>query len=439
MKKSYLMIAAALIFAACAKTDTFKSEILDNETELIGFETFHGKATRAAITAPTGLTKDNQGNGGFGVYGYKHDGTKTATNGIVSVENTTNVFDNVQVWYESNTTPTRGFTYEVPKYWDKTKKYTFFAYAPYVAKATSTTTGIKFDEETGLFTRTDIKSLQATNKTLTRQTNSRVQYLATPDETEVTDYLIAPYVCNQEHSNTNQPSTSGNGYEKTVGFTFYHILSKLNVKVQVKDEFATGGHEYKGVQDIQVTKLNIENLPNVSEEVVYAQSSVEEGTSATVPAATYKKTVGGSALNFTTTLSMIDANDTNAATAGPLYILDGGSKNAQTGAITNPSDSISQQFHYYIAPNTPVEEAANDGHDKYKLNIDYKITYVDGTVDPFSRSIDLSDATLNATITQMEQNHIYNIIVTIALDQIYFDVNTINDWVNVSATEKELN
>ena len=438
MKKSYLMIAAAAaLFAACAENDTIK-EATENETDLIGFETYHGKATRAAITEPTHLTKDANGNGGFGVYGYKHEGEKTASNGTVSVSGTTEVFKNVQVWYENSSTPTRGFTYEVPKYWDKSRTYTFFAYAPYVAEATQNTKGIKFAEGTGLFTRTDVMSLQDANTSSTKGTNHRTQYTVI-NETGVTDYLIAPYVPNQTHSNTNQKNEGYNGEEKTVGFTFYHILSKLNVKVQVKDEFTTGGHQYKGVQDIQITKLNIENLPNVSEDVVYAQTSVTEGANATVPAATFKNTESdNTALHFTTTLNMI-AGD-NATTAGPLFILDGGSKDATTGVITNPADSISQRFHYYIAPNTPTGE----GHNHYKLNIDYTINYVDGTEDPFSRTVDLSDASsLNqnsSVLANMEQNNIYNVIITIALDQIYFDVDQIKSWVEVTpATEKELN
>lgn len=431
-----MIAATAALFAACAGNDTYR-DVVENETDLIGFETYHGKATRAAVNKPKDLILTN---GGFGVYGYKHEGEKTASNGTVSVSGTTNVFNNVQVWYVSNdfaATPTQGFTYEVPKYWDKTKTYTFFAYAPYVAEATSSSHGISFDETTGLFTRTDIQSLQSTNKIGTKGAKNRTQYVDA-DESNVIDYLIAPYVFNQKHNATNQSGKDYTGKEKTVGFTFYHILSKLNVKVQVKDEFATGGHQYKGVQDIQITKLNIENLPNVSQDVVYSQTSVTEGSSATVPAASYLKAVGGDPLNFTTTLNMIAG--TNATAAGPLFILDGGSKDSQTGVITNPADSISQRFHYYIAPNTPTGE----GHNHYKLNIDYTITYVDGTVDPFSRTVDLSDeSSLNtgsSVLANMQQNSIYNVVITIALDQIYFDVDLIKDWVEIDPDiEKELN
>ena len=73
MKKSYLMIAAAAtLFAACAETDTFKESIDDNETVLIGFETFHEKATRVTATGEISLPEHfTKAHGGFGVWGYK--------------------------------------------------------------------------------------------------------------------------------------------------------------------------------------------------------------------------------------------------------------------------------------------------------------------------------------------------------------------------------
>ena len=136
-----------------------------------------------------------------------------------------------------------------------------------------------------------------------------------------------------------------------------------------------------------------------------------------------------STTNYETTLTIIGS--TNALTAGPLYILDGGADGA---TITAPTTYIDQAFHYWVAPNTPT----GTGHDKYKLNINYTINYVDGTSDPFTRTIDLSAATAN--FKTMAQNNIYNITVTIALDQIYFDVDAIEGWATPeNNTNVELN
>ena len=312
---------------------------------------------------------------------------------------TTKVFNNVMVWYEDGA-DTDGFTYAIPKYWDKYKYYTFFAYAPFSANKVTLT------ETSGTFVRTDVKSLQSTNNasSVTVGSNSRVQYVAA-DETSVTDYLIATAVVGQKYNGTNQSGKSYEGKEKTVGFTFSHILSKLNVTVKAKDE--TSGHEYLGIEYIEVTSLNIENLPNTSSDLTFTQ------TNANAVAGTYSTT------NYTTTLNIVGGD--NALTAGPLYILDGGTNDTY---LTAPSTYIDQAFHYWVAPNTPT----GTDHDKYKLNINYTIKYVDGTTDPFTRSVDLSAA--SAAFNTMAQNNIYNVTVTIGLDQIYFDVDNIVGWAN---------
>ena len=460
MKKNYLLIAAAAaMFAACSDTDTFKGSIENNETEIIGFQTYHGKSTRAAVNNPEDLTSIN---GGFGVYGFKHLNQRTAASGIINLSDVSNtnvnyvttVFDNVKVWYDDST-PT-DFTYAIPKYWDKLKFYTFFAYAPYAEKAkdaveaqgtegqegyvpaADAVKGIAFNQNTGLFTRNDVKSLQSTNNTTTTGTNNRPQYTTADETGGVIDYLIAPYVPNQKNATdgTNQSEKGYSEKDQTVGFTFYHTMSKFNIKVQAKDE--ENGHQYKGVKDIIVTKLNIENLPNISTDITYTQTSVESN-SGNVPSATFTPSSYATQLNIiaddqiNNTVTATDKS--NALTTNALYILDGGSN---SGTLISPADYIPQEFHYFIAPNTPTEIAANDGHDKYVLNIDYQITYVDGTIDPFTRSIDLSNSnnvnTGTNVLTTMEQNNIYNITVTIGLNQIYLTVDDVVEWADPKAT-----
>lgn len=414
MKKSFLMIAAAAtLFVACTERDTF-SEI-KNETDLIGFETFHSKATKASVSSASDLTDEN---GGFGVYGFKHLNNRTANDGAINLSDVsetnnanyvTPIFDNVKVWY-SNGASTKNFTYAVPKYWDKLKYYTFFAYAPQVAKATSSSTGITFDQATGKFTRNDILALQKVNSTTTETVgqNDRTLYGAA-DESTAIDYLIAPYVPSQKSGTTNQTTAGGyqgttyTGQEQTVGFTFSHILSKLNVIVKAKDE--ASGHKYAGVTDIEVTKLNITNLPNNNEVAKYAQNRCDGAAGTWTPN------------NYSSTTLNIIAGE-NPTSSASLFVLDGGSISGTT--ITNPTKYLDQQFHYFVAPNAPTSG------NKYTLNIDYTIHYVDNTTEPFSRSIDLSTETAN--FTKMEQNNIYNITVTIALNQIYFSVDAISGW-----------
>lgn len=435
-----MIAAAAALFVACSETDSVKDVVENNETELIGFETYHNKATKASVNAPENLT---DANGGFGVYGFKHLNDRAASNGEINlsdVDETNNVnyvtpiFNNVKVWYVSNdfsATPTQGFTYQVPKYWDKLKFYTFFAYAPYAEIANGTTKGIAFDNTKGLFTRNDIIALQDANtkSSVTVNNVARDKY-TDANEAGIVDYLIAPYVPHMKKGATNQPTANANAYtgsDLTVGFEFWHLLSKLNVTVKAKDESATNAHHYSGVKDIQVKKLNITNLPNdptaaTTQIATYTQSKVEFATTAALNAAG-----SFSPVSYDTNLEII-GDGTNAKDAGPLFVLDGGTGSAST-VTSNPTTYIDQAFHYFVAPNTP---AANT---KHELNIEYVINYVDGTSDPFARTIDLSTATAN--FTTMAQNSIYNITVTIALDQIYFTVDKINSWdpeVNTNVT-----
>lgn len=448
MKKLYFIAATATMLAACTSNETLKEAFFeDNETELIGFETYHEKSTRAAVTDRTGLT---DANGGFGVYGFKHKNNRTATEGgaidlsdtdpnpeenVTNVNYVTSIFDNVKVWYEAGV-KTKDFTYAVPKYWDKEKFYTFFAYAPYAAKAVagspavgepgddnyvaavSAVTGIAFDQATGKFTRNDIKALQDASNTTDAVSvssgydpaQSRTKY-GTADESNITDYLIAPYVPSQKSGNTNQIGKSYDGKGLTVGFTFYHILSKLNVFLKAKVETGEGGHGYKGVKFIKVTNFNITNLPNNASTIAtYAQTSVTASTGTFTPA------------NYSTSLNIISGD--NATSTAELYILDGG--DIESDNVVNPASYIDQEFHYFVAPNTPATD------NKHELNIDYTITYVDGTEEPFTRTIDLSDAdNLTAgsvALATMVQNYIYNITVTISLNQIYLTVDEVKDW-----------
>lgn len=467
MKKCYLLAAAAAMLTACTNNEKLTADIDNDGQVLIGFETFHEKSLKSAVNNQSDMTSDN---GGFGVYGYKHLNDREAAEGIInlsdinpesSVNYVTPIFDNVKVWYVNGAT-TKDFTYAVPKYWDKEKFYTFFAYAPYADKiaaatdaveddptttdvdeskpATAEVKGIFFDQNTGKFTRNDIKALQSTSSTTSVTVvgveESRTQY-TTADETSVTDYLIAPYVPHQKSGSTNQIGKDYTGKEITVGFTFSHILSKLNVFVKAKDEEndldddEKNGHEYSGVKDIKVTKLNIENLPNATTEIAtYAQNKTDEVAGTWSP------------YRYITTLNLISG--TNATSESELYILDGGKGNA-TEVTNAPTNYIPQEFHYFIAPNDPDDPTTEDdpatteiveNKEHYTLNIDYVITYVDGTTEPYTRTIDLSKE--SAAFASMAQNNTYNINITIGLTQIYFTVEAIDGWATATETNIEI-
>lgn len=418
MKKSYLMIAAAAaLFAACAEKDTFKS--IESEDVLIGFETFHEKATKAtatdAITARENLTKAH---GGFGVWGYKGAptsvGAATGSPATVDVSGFTTVFDNVQVWYENSTTPTRGFTYAVPKYWDKAMEYIFFAYAPYDA------TNASINDEKGIITIADIPSIQDVS---TSTGSGQTLVFNGSTTTNVTDYLMATYVTDQKlvaenktttPDGTNQNYGDGNdirytGQQQTVGLTFGHMLSKLQINLQASEQ-------YSGVEYIKVDALSIERMPVSSSTASFTQ------TSPTAPAGAYTPNT------YSSELQVIGANGTSTSS---LYILKDGDLGNDGVTITLPTKQ-NQSFNYYVAPNVADNSTTTDVTEKYLLNVTYTIHYVDN----IEEEVTVEDVDLSDKLTALLQNNQYVLTIKIALNQIYFDVISITDWVTPINSEE---
>ena len=402
MKKSYLMIAAtATLLVACQRNEVFKDLVDDNETVMIGFETFHEKAKKAtatdAISAPENMTSAH---GGFGVWGYKAIDAAEASGTPATVNISsgyTTVFNNVKVWYESSSTKTQGFTYAVPKYWDKNMEYIFFAYAPYDG------TNASIDNATGKITIADIASIQDVSKS----TGSDQALVYNGSNTAaVTDYLMATYVTNQKLNSTNQNGKDYDGKNQTVGFTFGHMLSKLQVNLQASDA-------YSGIEYIKVTTLSIENMPaSASTKASFTQ------TSPTAPAGVYTP------VSYTSALSIIGTSGTS--TSG-LYILKDGSL---SGDVVTAPTAQNQSFNYYVAPNTP----AGTGTDKYLLNIGYTIKYVDG----ITEDVTITDVDLSEKLASLLQNNSYTLTIKVGLNQIFFTVDEIKGWVDQSAQEIEV-
>ena len=407
MKKSYLILAAvAGLFASCSQNEDLVK--VADEPVMIGFDAFAENLTRTAITEGKNLTKTN---GGFGVWGYKDPTAAKVTVASGAIDVTTggtstmqNVFNNVQVWYEDASTKTQGYTYEVPKYWDKNQFYAFFAYAPYSAADAS------IENTTGKITLSNIPAKQDLSVSGTTAVNSVNYTTYTQTGTTVTDYLIASCVDNQAIDATNQSAKSYDGKNLTVGFTFAHILSQLKVNVKMHQ---TGADTYKGIKSLKVTSLNIENLPNNTETASFKQNAVNDVAGTYTPA------------NYTTSLEIIGG--TNPTSSADLYLLAEGAAASGTTPIAAPSH-LTQAFLYYLAPNAPATSS------KYLLNINYTIEYVDGVVENVTREdIDLSAATAN--MTQFQQGYIYTLNIDVDLNQIYFTVDAITDWTNATATD----
>jgi len=412
MKKSYLTLAAAaLAFAACTNEVLIDEPIADDV--LIGFETFTDNATKATATGAMANPSDfTDAHGGFGVWGYKYEtalGSNVPTD-LTATTTYTPVFSNVKVWYESTTTGGHNhFTYTVPKYWDKNMNYVFFAYAPYDGTNASIT-------KKGEISIKDISSIQNVS-TSTGSGESLVYSGLT--ETSVTDYLVATYVKDQKINGTNQSSSTITDYNdktQTVGFTFGHMLSKLQVNVLALEA-------YKGVKSIKVSYVGIENIPSVStDKTVFTQ------TAPTAPAGTYNPA------SYTSELQIVNSGtgNTNATSQADVYILKNGSINTATSVITDPT-AQTQSFNYYVAPNDPAGNTA-DANKKYLLNVKYTVEYVDGiTEDVKVENIDIAEK-----LVKLEQNYSYVLNVKIGLNQILFTVDAVSGWTDADAQNVEV-
>lgn len=460
MKKFYLIATAVTMLTACTNSEKMTADFSNDGPVMIGFETFHEKSTRAAatgeITLPEHFVKDASGNGGFGVWGFKGapddiPAASAVADYTIDVRNTTTfvpIFDNVQVWYVANTYP-KNFTYAVPKYWDKNAEYIFFAYAPYDA------TNASLNKQTGKISIDNIPTIQdiSASKPETSgeslvfgdDTDAGDNVALRKDASGVIDYLMGSYVTEQKlvAANVNTTATGTNqnkgngtvinysGQEQTVGFTFGHMLSKLQVTLKAKEE-------YPGIKSIAVNKLYIKNMPYSN-----ATKTKFTQTSPTAPAGTYDN------LAYTSTLKIIDNNAESgdvATSKNSLYILKNGS--LTSGTVSAPTNQP-QTFFYYIAPNDPVnnDETAND---KYLLDIDYTITYVDtyknGENDvPVTENVSLTDVSLTYLdgettkgLQKLEQNYSYTLTISVGLNQIYFTVDAVTDWTESDLGEVEI-
>ena len=485
MKRINLIIATtATILAGCSNADILNT-VYEEKPALITFDTYHSAGTKAPVNSEEDLTI---GNNGFGVFAFKHVDAKTITAGKIDLsdiakEYTNPVFDNTMTWYNpnyvENTSPFfTKYQYEYPRYWDKQMNYTFFAYAPYTensqvvedtddADYDADLTGVTLFTKTGLITRTDIHAVQcasgSTAKTITNGENpsiTRKQYSVIAEtqtvqasDKNIKDYTIAPCVPGQKWHATNQTDQNYDNSDITVGFIFHHILSQLNVNVKAKneendpDDNTKNGHEYKGIKSIYLTKLEITNLPPLADladnyitcsqnkadfasiyqyaqdEVVYNPLTFNPSNYNNKNLEIVKKT------SATPVQYLVNGTDSG----DPLYILDGGfDLDDDPAGGSTVKGYVDQSFRYYIAPNLPTVT----DKDKHDIVIEYYIDYMDNKSEKFSRTIRLDNDTYN--FSEMLASYIYNINITISLDQIYITVDDVewNDGVaalNVSA------
>jgi hypothetical protein len=363
MRKSLLILAAAAAVVACSKNDVAND--IEYPELLIGFSDSHiGKQTKAGeIIGKTGL---EQNGNTMEVWGWK-----TVTAG------TSRVFNNQQVTYNtSSTQTTTNWEYSPLKYWDmEASNYSFYAVSPYSTK-------FAINETSRIISATGVETVQ-----VLADKNGASQVTST--NTSAIDYLVAAIV-------SKKPK--GNADDKDVSFTFYHILSKLTVKVKTSDNFNHSESEYP---HIKLTGLSIKlqgMCPN------YTQKTAGSVTADASTGDTWAGT------------EMSETSYTCFAV--------GGSVAAQL--LTNNADN-GEIASYLIAP---TATGATPATFTYKATVDYDIYYSSSEREHFTAT----DKAIS-TLTSFVQNTDNTLTITIDPKAIYFDVTSVTDRAEGTAGE----
>ena len=227
MKKSFLILAAAAMFAACTN-DSFRSDIEESQVE-IDFSTYTQKAvgTKAATTVGLEQYYDE-----FEVYGYK-----TLLNESTQEPESQMVFNKQSVAYNSES---KAWTYAPKKFWDKVAtQYDFYAAVPVDA--------FTFDETNKVY---EISDFEAAGKSLAVKTATEPKASESFVEVETDLMLAAPI----------QRDMNSNNAKVLVEFNFSQFLSRLNIGVKCD-----------GLEDGQTMTLNQLKVGNIANKGSYKQ------------------------------------------------------------------------------------------------------------------------------------------------------------------------
>lgn len=261
MKKSYILLSAVVaLFAACSDNDSFKEVVNGQQTEqALSFSAFANKVTKG-----TNSTALNDFYTVFGVYSWKTVNGQVVSDAVF--DNHPNEYFTVDgsgsTVYKTSGKPSvewnlpsdfgtgegkKGYWYyESVRYWDKmASSYQFFAIAPY--EATPTYTVSAGNHNISIATNEAMYDI-STEKNLALAANTEngpiVPQAALSFSGFKKDYMIADKVT---------VSPTANVTSSDLQLTFHHILTKLNVKIQMSSA-------YKGVQTLKVNKFEIANL-----------------------------------------------------------------------------------------------------------------------------------------------------------------------------------
>ena len=378
-----MMVAAltAMLMVACAGEESQTATSDGGNTIVLGVEDVASPVTRAA-QVPGSMNFNKLTETGFGVYGYKGTYNNASSTPTLFATTTTNthvtfvpggtapssVVDHPGSW-------TYASTLSDLKNWESGEKYTFFAYAPYMA-------------DNG--TAPGITTIKATSDVTAGDPTIGYQVAMTPAES--VDLLWGIRSDNGlPWKDIQRGQTAG-----AVMFTFYHALCAIGYHAQVivdKDNNLTDAEDKSGIAaigtDCKVTIKSITFEPNSanSKAGVFYQTGILNLNNSTAWTPNWGS-LDGSIASLVLSDAQIDSKILDPAPADAAAVnafLDddtnhpGITQAANSQAVIAKDGSDKEQFYMLL----PYE--AKD----YKLTVKYFITYKTG-VSSYSRSEELT-------------------------------------------------
>lgn len=358
--KKLLLLAAVVSLVACS-SENVRNDIESNEVSIDFTNVFIEKNTKAVIK-----NADDLKTPGFGVFASKTDSKGTSQ---VFGQLSTEANAGTKVSFSNN-----AWNYTHLRYWDKeATKYDFYAYAPY-----NTITN-------------NVGVLGNVTWDVTSPTNSfKIEgFKQKTTQSDMIDILTQLGVEVQRAAyNKADPDK--------VDFTFYHILSNINIQIAISDALETD----KTNNPVTVTKVSLGAIK-----------------------------MDGDYKSVSNAYTWVLASQPNTATFNAT---------ANNGVVL-PSTSLSSTTYANVPGLTDLlfipQTLPNGNNDKYVIEIEYKIAD-----EVFSRTIALNDFTKtvdqqSVNSTKWESGYLYNYHLIIGPDPIEFDTPDISGWTNTDTYE----
>lgn len=322
MKTERLLLAlAAITLAGCAQNEII--ETAPKADRSIRFDVYTGVQTKGTETTTTSIKTLN-----FGILGYKTSSAGWAAEGA----STKPAMYNEKVTYDNSTSK---WSYTNTKYWPTNDdKLSFFAYAPY--DDASTDMGIELSP---------IGQAGAPEITFTQH--------ADPDK--LVDLVLA--------QTADKTYDATPGADNKIGFSFDHVLTKIDVKAQLKGDYGD-------------TKIVIKNLELLGASKLYKKATckMSDGTWDYTTTGSKAEVWGNSAYSLDKIL-----NKDNSAFCG--YAAGQGKVLAEVAASVFSGTDANKHFLYMIPVRDGQTPAGleNEGDAKLKVTYDIVVKVTEST------------------------------------------------------------